>query len=172
MKLPKLLVIGHGRHGKDTVSDILCDNFKLSFISSSMFACNRFIYDDLKSKYNYTTLEECYSDRHNHRAEWYNAISSFCEHDPAKLGKAIFSEHDIYCGLRNVREFDAMREQNVFDAAIWVDRSEHLPTEDSSSMTLNKEMADYVINNNGTLDELTSKVHNTYNNILKELNND
>jgi len=34
-------------------------------------------------------------------------------------------------------------------------------------MTLTKEMADHVINNNGTLDELTSKVYDTYNNILK-----
>ena len=48
MKKAKLLVIGHGRHGKDTVSEILCQDFKLSFISSSMFACKKFIYNDLK----------------------------------------------------------------------------------------------------------------------------
>ena len=66
MRKPKLLIIGHGRHGKDTVSEILCNDFKLSFISSSMFACKKFIYDELKDKYEYKSFEECYDDRHNH----------------------------------------------------------------------------------------------------------
>jgi len=165
----KLLVIGHGRHGKDTVSEILCKDFKLSFISSSMFACQRFIYDDLKNKYNYKSFEECYDDRHNHRSEWYDAIAGYCEDDPAQLGKDIFSEHDIYCGLRNVREFVAMKEQGVFDACIWVDRSEHLPPEDPESMTLTKDIADYVINNNGDLSELEYKVRVCYNLVQRRL---
>ena len=170
MNKPKLLVIGHGRHGKDTVSEILQEDFKLSFISSSMFACQRFIYDDLKVKYDYNSFEECYADRHNHRSEWYDAIAGYCEDDPAQLGKDIFAEHDIYCGLRNVREFDAMKEQGVFDAAIWVDRSDHLPPEDSGSMTLTKDMADYIINNNGDLSELGYNVRACYNIINSALN--
>ena len=172
MKKAKLLVIGHGRHGKDTVSDILCRDFKLSFISSSMFACKKFIYNDLKEKYNYKSFEECYADRHNHRAEWYNAISGYCVADPAKLGKDIFAEHDIYCGLRNVREFVSMKEQNVFDACIWVDRSEHLPPESSESMTLTRGMADYVIDNNTNLYDLGYHCRRVYNIIESKLISD
>ena len=169
MKKAKLLVIGHGRHGKDTVSEILCNDFKLSFISSSMFACKKFIYDDLKEKYNYNSFEECYADRHNHRSEWYEAIANYCVEDPSKLGKDIFSEHDIYCGLRNVREFVAMKEQNVFDACIWVDRSEHLPAEGSESMTLTSDMADYVIDNNLDLFNLGFHCRRVYNIIESKL---
>jgi len=169
MNKPKLLVIGHGRHGKDTVSEILQEDFKLSFISSSMFACQRFIYDDLKVKYDYNSFEECYADRHNHRSEWYDAIAGYCEDDPAQLGKDIFAEHDIYCGLRNVREFDAMKEQGVFDAAIWVDRSDHLPQEDRGSMTLNSTMADYIIDNNSALENLGFEVRKTYNLLSRDL---
>jgi dephospho-CoA kinase len=42
----------------------------------------------------------------------------------------------------------------VFDYAIWVDRSDYLPQEDRSSMSLEIWMADYVIDNNGGLEDL------------------
>jgi len=150
----KLLVIGHGRHGKDTVCEILRDKYGYSFESSSKFCSKLFIYNMLKKKYNYNDEEECYADRHNHRAEWYNAICDYNQPDAAKLGRAIFQEHDIYCGLRNKREYFAMRNTGVFDYAIWVDRSDYLPPESEESMSLKPWMADYHIDNNGTLNDL------------------
>jgi hypothetical protein len=108
----------------------------------------------LKDKYGYSTEEECYADRHNHRQEWYEAICDYNVPDAATLGREIFAAHDIYCGLRNKREFHAMRNTGVFDKAIWVDRSEHLPFENKNSMSLEQWMADYTIDNNGTLEDL------------------
>jgi hypothetical protein len=153
MKL-KLLVIGHGRHGKDTVCEMLRDKYGYSFESSSKFCSKLFIYDQLKDKYGYGDEEQCYADRHNHRAEWYDAICSYNVPDAARLGREIFKAHDIYCGLRNKREFFAMQNTGVFDYAIWVDRSDHLPEEDPTSMSLKQWMADYTIDNNGSLEEL------------------
>ena len=150
----KLLVIGHGRHGKDTVCEILRDKYGYSFESSSQFCSKLFIYDRLKDKYGYDNEEQCYADRHNHRAEWYDSICNYNVPDAARLGREIFKAHDIYCGLRNKREYFAMKNTGVFDYAIWVDRSDHLPKEDSSSMSLQHWMADYTIDNNGSLDEL------------------
>jgi hypothetical protein len=154
MSLPKLLVIGHGRHGKDTVCEILRDSYGFSFSSSSQFCSKLFIFDQLKDQYGYDTEEECYADRHNHRAEWYDAICDYNVPDASKLGREIFLKHDIYCGLRNKKEYHAMRNTGVFDYAIWVDRSNYLPLEDSSSMSLEQWMADFTIDNNGTLVEL------------------
>jgi len=154
MILPKLLIIGHARHGKDTVCEILCEEFDYSFRSSSDFCAEKFIYDELKSKYGYTSYKQCFEDRHNHRSEWYDMIHEYCRDDFAKLGREIFAENTIYCGLRNKSEFHAMRNTGVFDYAIWVDRSDHLPQEAQSSMNLEIWMADYVIDNNGTLDDL------------------
>ncbi len=158
MKL-KLLIIGHGRHGKDTVCEILRDHYGFSFESSSQFCSKLFIFNMLKERYNYATEEECYADRHNHRAEWYNAICEYNVPDAARLGRDIFSEHDIYCGLRNKKEYHAMKNTGVFDYAIWVDRSDFLPLEDESSMTLKQWMADFTVDNNGTLAELEFNVH-------------
>ena len=155
----KLLVIGHGRHGKDTVCEILKQRHNLTFQSSSEFCARKFIYEVLKEKYQYTCYSDCYNDRHNHRTEWYNLISDYCRDDAARLGRNIFEENDVYCGLRNKREFHAMKNSGVFDYAIWVDRSDHLPLEDRSSMNLEPWMADYVIDNNGSVEELKNNVH-------------
>jgi hypothetical protein len=157
MKL-KLLVIGHGRHGKDTVCEILRDDYGYSFESSSKFCSQRFIYNDLKEKYGYANEEECYADRHNHRAEWYDAICDYNVPDAATLGREMFEAYDIYCGLRNKREFFAMQNTGVFDKVIWVDRSDHLPPESENSMSLKQWMADHTIDNNGTLEDLRFNV--------------
>lgn len=151
---PKLLVIGHARHGKDTVCEVLRDEFDFNFRSSSDFCAERFIYAALKDKYGYATYQQCFEDRHNHRAEWYDMIHDYCRNDYAQLGREIFAENDVYCGLRNKSEFHAMRNTGVFDYAVWVDRCDHLPLEDPRSMSLEIWMADYVIDNNGTLDDL------------------
>jgi hypothetical protein len=150
----KLLIIGHGRHGKDTVCELLRDKYDYSFESSSQFCSKLFIFNMLKDKYGYYNEEECYADRHNHRAEWYDAICSYNIPDPARLGREIFAAHDIYCGLRNKKEFHAMKNTKVFDYAIWVDRSDYLPLESKDSMSLEQWMADYTIDNNGTLFDL------------------
>lgn len=155
---PKLLIIGHGRHGKDTVCEILRDDYGFNFQSSSKFCSEKFIYDKLKDRYNYSSEDECYNDRHNHREEWYNLICEYNVPDPSRLGREIFKEYDIYCGLRNAAEYYAMIDSHVFDCVVWVDRSQHLPQESQDSMTMDAEMADYVIDNNGTLEELKENV--------------
>ena len=150
----KLLVIGHGRHGKDTVCEMLRDYYGYSFESSSQFCSKLFIYDNLKEKYGDETEEQCYADRHNHRAEWYDAICDYNVPDAATLGREMFATYDIYCGLRNKREFFAMKNTGVFDYCIWVDRSMYLPPEAASSMSLEQWMADFTIDNNGTLSDM------------------
>ena len=162
----KILVLGYGRHGKDTVCDILNQRFGLEFQSSSEFCAKLFIYDELKDKYGYKTYMDCYNDRHNHRAEWYTMIHDYCKDDLARLGRNIFAAHDIYCGLRNKDEMVAMKAEGVYDYSVWVDRSQHLPPEDVSSMNITKDMADFVIDNNGTLADLEMQVEDLMLDIL------
>jgi len=155
--LPKLLIVGHGRHGKDTVCELL-EKYGYTFQSSSKFCSELFIFNDLKDKYGYTNEEECYADRHNHRTEWYNMIHNYCSEDLARLGRNLFSQNNIYCGLRNKREFFAMQNEGIFDYALWVDRTDHLPTENPSSMSIEQWMCDFTIDNNGTLERLEKNV--------------
>ena len=150
----KLLVIGHGRHGKDTVCEFLQEKYDLSFESSSRFCSKHFIFDLLKDKYNYKDENDCYNDRFNHRTEWYNAIREYNKSDDSRLGREILKMYNIYSGLRNKNEFFALKKNKVFDYAIWVDRCNYLPFESIESMNLEQWMADFVIDNNGSLDDL------------------
>lgn len=156
----KLMVVGHGRHGKDTVSEILRDHFGLTFQSSSQFCCDLFIFDELKDKYGYKTSGECYNDRHNHRSEWFDLISDYNKNDLARLGKNLYEQYDVYCGLRNREELKALKEAGIMDAVIWIDRSKYVPLEPTDSMTITKDMADYKIDNNGNLEALQVKIYN------------
>ena len=81
-------------------------------------------------------------------------IHDYCRDDYARLGRDIFAEYNIYCGLRNRAEFHAMRNTGVFDYCVWVDRTNHEPLEARSSMNLEIWMADYVLDNNGNLEDL------------------
>jgi dephospho-CoA kinase len=155
--LPKLLIVGHGRHGKDTVCEML-EKYGYTFQSSSKFCSELFIFEELKHEYGYADEEQCYIDRHHHRVLWYNMIHNYCKDDLARLGRNLFAKHDIYCGLRNKREFFAMQNEEIFDYAIWVDRTDHLPKEDPDSMSIEQWMCDYTIDNNGDLARLEKNV--------------
>lgn len=160
---PKLLVIGHAGHGKDTVCEILRDRFGYTFESSSHILAEELIFPKLKDLYGYESVEQCYADRGNHRKEWFDLLAEYNTPDATRLGKLIFSSHDIYCGLRNVNEFYAMCESELFDCCIWVDASKRLPSESPDSMTMTMYHADYVIYNNSTIEELKENVNGVAN---------
>jgi dephospho-CoA kinase len=153
----KIVVCGHGRHGKDTVCEYIRDRYRFSFVSSSWFLTEPVIWPVLGDLYN--SLQECFDDRHNHRDVWYNLIAEYNQLDHARLGVEIFAEHDIYCGLRNIRELTALRNR-VDCTVVWVDRSAILEPEPNTSITISDADADYVLDNNRTLSHLYDQIDN------------
>jgi len=148
----KLLVTGHARHGKDTVCGIIRDAFGLAFISSSYFVAEKAVRPYLAERgLVYTTLEECYADRTNHRAEWHDAIHAYNTPDLARMGRELFAQYDMYCGLRNRQEFLAIKAEKLFDVSIWVDRIRHHPPEPHDSMQIRQDDCDLIIDNNTSL---------------------
>lgn len=164
---PKLIVMGHARHGKDTVCEILRDAYGYRFVSSSMFCAEGVVFTHMQDRY--ATAEECFADRHNRRAEWFDRIADYNREDPTALGRAILAEHDIYCGIRNRTEFQAMRNARVFHASVWVDASDRHPSEDRSSCTVEPWMADFVLDNNRTLRDLEKNLASLYVNRIRPL---
>lgn len=153
-----LLVIGHARHGKDTVCEILRDKYGYKFMSSSEYCAEHVVFPILGPIYGYHTWQDCFVDRSNHRAEWFNIIREYNGKNPARLGLEIFATYNIYCGLRNAEEMRALKLEKAYDVAIWVDASERVPAEDSSSNTITRDMADYSLSNNGTIEELQESI--------------
>jgi len=154
---PKLLILGHARHGKDTFAELLNEEFGLSFKSSSQAAADIFLYDKLKDQYGYDSSEECFEDRVNHRQEWYESICDYNKDDRARLAKSILKISDCYVGMRDDEEVKECMNQELFDLIIWVDASDRLPLEPETSFNINKNCADIIITNNTTLDEFKAR---------------
>ncbi len=153
---PKIFVIGHGRHGKDTVGEIIQEICGLTFESSSMFCAEHVVIPWLKKLgITYDSLDECYADRANHRVQWYEAIRDYNKDNEARLASAIFDKYDMYVGIRSRVEFLAAR--SLSDLSIWVEASERVPQVDPTCKILSTD-CDIIIDNNGTEEDLRGKM--------------
>jgi dephospho-CoA kinase len=153
----KVLILGNARHGKDTLAELFNQHFGLTFMSSSQASADFFLYNQLKDKYGYTTSEECFEDRVNHREEWYQAICNYNKDNRARLAQDILSRSDCYVGMRDKEEFNECVKQKLFDIIIWVDASKRLPLEPGTSFNINMSDADIIVENNGTYEEFVEK---------------
>lgn len=148
----KVLLCGHGGHGKDKVALAL----GLKFNSSSAEALDIFIWNDW-GKNLYPNKQACYEDRRNHRQLWYEMICVYNKNNLAALAKEILKDNDLYCGLRCDKEFAECKRQKLFDITVWVDASLRLPEEPSNKITA--DMCDYYLDNNGTLEMLPVEIN-------------
>ena len=156
----KLLLLGHSRHGKDTVAELL----GLSFCSSSEFAADHVIFPILGPKYGYESPLACFQDRHQHRKEWFDIISDYNREDPCRLAKALLAVCDVYVGMRSSVEFQGCR--HLFDLVVWVDALDRHPPEDAESCSVTPFHAHYILDNNGSLEDLAQQVSRLKNKIF------
>jgi len=163
----KLLIIGHMRHGKDTVAEIIEEHTGMSFKSSSEMAAEIFIYDELKDKYGYSSFIECFEDRMNHRAEWHDLIKNYNDPDKAKLAKEILKHNDMYVGMRSQVEIDKCIKDGVFDLIIGV-YDPNKPLEPKDSFDIDLFASSDIIIPTGDLKIVKEKVKKLCNYILNE----
>lgn len=150
----RLLIIGHGRHGKDSVGDILRDRYGLRAVSSSEFCAQKAVFPLVADLY--PDWQACYADRANHRDLWFHAIRAYNLRPGPMLAQQILVDHDIYTGMRSRAEFERARDE--FDLVVWVDASDRLPPEPAGSMELTRADAGFVLDNNGPVSALPGEV--------------
>ena len=163
----KLLIIGHMRHGKDTVAEMIEEHTGMPFKSSSEMAAEIFIYDELKGKYGYSSFLECFEDRMNHRAEWHDLIKNYNNPDKAKLAKEILRHNDMYVGMRSQAEIDKCIEDGVFDMIIGVFDPEK-PLEPKDSFDIDLFTSSDIIIPTGDLETVRGKVKKLCDYLLEE----
>lgn len=160
MGKPKLLIIGHGRHGKDTVAQMIADKMGLKFSSSSDFVGRKAIWP-MWGQERYDSYEAMFDDRVNFRSTWGDLIEAYNTPDASRTGSEMIAEgNDMYVGMRRVREWKACMENKVFDHVIWVDACNRLPLEGPGSMEMKRDHADMFIDNNGPEENLQIAVDN------------
>jgi len=173
----KIMITGYARHGKDTVADILAKDYGMNFVSSSYLMAEKVILPKMQQAWqmyyqapeaeealkpewpDYADLDECYADRIHHRQFWFEIIRDANMEDPAYLSREIFSLYDLYVGNRNPREFNAAKCAGLFDFSVWVDAGERLPAESKLSCGIEPWMNDYILDNNGSEEDLERNVH-------------
>ncbi len=156
----KILILGDAQHGKDTLAEMMVEEFNLTCKSSSRFALETFLFDILRDKYNlnYKSNDEAYLDRVNHRKKWFDEICSYNSKDKLRLAKKLLKEANIYIGLRRDEEVEEAIKKKTFDKIIGI-YDYRKPRESKESNTADVfKYSDIVIMNNGTLEDLKNKL--------------
>ena len=161
----KLLILGHGTHGKDAVAEILRDKYNLSFKSSSQACADIFIFDSLKDVLGYSNAEECFNDRHNHRNLWYELIKAYNHEDRSRLASEILSICDVYVGMRDDKEYKASK--HLFDHIIWVDAHKRVKYVDPTLKIRHNYNTMHYLDNNGSLEDLENNIAKIVSKILE-----
>lgn len=153
----KRLILGMGRHGKDTVAEIMRDKYNISFTSSS-WACAGVLKPVLDIVNGVKSKEDHFNERHSYRELWMALISLYNSEDKAALAKRILKDTDTYVGLRSQEEYDECMRQGVFDEVFYVDASTRISYIDpTAEVKYNKDTMIF-IDNNGTLEDLESTI--------------
>jgi hypothetical protein len=155
-ELPRILILGHGRHGKDTVGELLEPYGFVTGCSSAFMA--EYVRDYLESRgiVYYPDAHKAWENRHKYRKSWFDAIQEYNKGDPARMCRDLMASHDVYTGLRGKDEY--AEAVSMFDLVIWVNRP-WFALEPKSSMELEYDPSTmYRIDNDGTLDELAQHV--------------
>jgi len=152
----KLLVLGHGTHGKDTVAEMLRDRFGVSFVPSSYACAEKVLMPAFEERGTpYENVEECYADRHNHRGFWHDQIAAYNTPDKSKLCREILEQNNCYVGMRCDQEYAASK--HLFDHVLWV-YDPRKPLEGQDSFKINQTVDMIQIWNGGSLHDLGSVV--------------
>ena len=162
---PRILIIGHARHGKDTVAEMIRDQMGLTFESSSEFVGRECVWPTWGCE-RYETFEECFEDRvtEENRIVWGNLIAAYCTPNKSRIAEEILEGNDMYVGMRRIDEWQAS--VKLFDYTIWVDACKRKPLENILSNEMTPAHADLYIDNNGpeenlkvVIDGLQLKLH-------------
>ena len=149
----RFVILGYAQSGKDILAAHLVKEYSLKFKSASVLMAEKIIIPKFPDRY--STVEECYADRGNHRSLWAKLLEEYVEEDKAKFVREVFEQSEIYCGLRSVEQLIAAKKENLFDLSIWVDRNGRFEDKDSCGLT--KHYADIIIENNGSFQDLYDK---------------
>ncbi|MEL0637669.1 hypothetical protein V6259_12950 [Marinomonas sp. TI.3.20] len=149
----KIIILGNKEHGKDSIAKFIENAFGLKYASTSYFALEHFLFDEMirSGEFSYNSVEEAYEDRDNYREYLFNAIYKFNTPTPSKLGEKLFSMYPTLCGIRHKVELEALVVKAEPDLIIWVDASKRKPLENKKSISVTREQANAVINNNDSL---------------------
>lgn len=143
---PKLLVLGHAGHGKDSLAYLISRKLNYKYKEPSLIIAEKFLFPMLGEFLGYPSAYKMFLNRSKHRPLWAEVMAAINYLDPARLTKEILRTQDIYVGIRRFREYEASKD--FFDLILWVDASKRLPLEPESSMEFTGPPAEAIVIDN------------------------
>lgn len=141
-----LLIVGHGRGGKDTVAQFLHGRGNLRCAGSFSWFALPFIAAALKEP-----EQKCWEERHAKRQFWFEFCNALRANDPLFLARRALQKGNVVTGLRDRVEMDAAKASGLFSAILWVERP-GIPVDPTVKFT--REDATDMLINDGSLEEL------------------
>lgn len=164
-KQPQPLIVGFGTHGKDTLAELITEEYGIKFRGSSQVASELVVYPFMRKFY--PNSSACFKDRRRHRLIWYNLICQYNSYDPTRLAKAVCEGGYGYTGLRERIEVETALSEKLFTHVIWIEDPNK--RKDDPTMKFDygclvywkKYYPDFkltYISNNGGIEDLRSKI--------------
>jgi hypothetical protein len=147
---PTFLFVGHGRSGKDTCAEIFGKITGLRYCGSFSWHAIPFMADFLR-----VHPMVAWERRHENRLAWKDRLDYLRRGDETLLAEMALATGEISAGLRDKAELNAVKKAGLFTRIFWVDRP---GTPVDPTTTFGPEDCDEVVLNNGTLDQLRSKL--------------
>lgn len=148
---PTIAIVGAGECGKDTAANFLASItlLRLGCTTSQVIAPHIALEDGI-------TPEEAHAKRREDRPRWAAKGDELCARagDPAFLVRESLKGGEIVVGIRRLAEIQTVKNLNLVDLVIWLDRTVVRDT----TIEFDSRMADVIIDNNGTILELERKL--------------
>jgi hypothetical protein len=152
-KLPSILILGGGRHGKDTMAELIVKYYPELTFTSSSWAIAKLIYEDIGQSL-YNDVKSCFEDRINNRDTWYNWVCAYNTPDKSRLTKEILNKSSIYVGMRDSEEYSASR--CLFDFVLYINASPRISYVDPT-FKIPKDKSMIFIDNTKDLEHLSQQ---------------
>lgn len=153
-----LAVCGYGTHGKGTFCQLLAGLTTLRYTQSTSEAAAEVVFAAIGTRYGYANSHECWLDRRNHRAEWFDIIREYNKPDGMTLYREMLKTQDILEGIRDSFELRTLKEAGLVQKSVWISAEKRLPPELIASNNVTQDDCDAWVGNNGTRREFIQKV--------------
>ncbi|MDE2438782.1 MAG: hypothetical protein KGN01_05330 [Patescibacteria group bacterium] len=119
----RILIVGHGRSGKDESALYLGRRLGLRYTGSTSLAVRPLLAHAIYGKNDLLTQEHCYAHRHEDREYWYEYCNLLRRIDPLMLIKLCLSFSDILVGTRSFEELNNAVKVQRPTHILWLERS-------------------------------------------------
>lgn len=149
----RLLIVGHGRAGKDTALDYLA---KITTLrnggTTSLYLC-----EYVAKKLGLPT-DVAYQRRHESdemRTFWYNAGNELRQNGPTTLIRMALEHGEMTGGVRDYEEIFAAKREGIVDLIIWIDNNR---VKVDPTVKFSEREADIIIPNHWSLEEFHERL--------------